>query len=98
MNLSNLLSSSEGVSNQTVQGTSGTSGFSLPGHSSLVSMHQQRYPSLPGIPAIAPQQILSNISPTLHQIKSGSAQSTMMSSGMNRQAKLEGPVSKKPKM
>ncbi len=100
MNLTNLLSSSEGspvVSNQPVH-TSMASGYPLTTHATIASISQQQYPNLPGVPGIVPQQILGSISPALHQIKSGASSSGMMISGMNRQAKLEGPVSKKPKM
>lgn len=99
MNLSNLLSSSDVNPNRAPQGSSTTSAFSLPGHSSasIASMNQQRFSNHPGIPAMPPHQVLSNVAP-LQQMKTGGTPPNIMASGMNRQAKLDAPASKKPKL
>lgn len=100
MNLSNLLSSTESnpVIPKQVQSASVSSHFSLPDHASIHPMNQPQFPNLPGVPGIAQQQILSAMPPVLHQMKSSSQSSGITVSGMSRQAKLEGPSAKKPKL
>lgn len=93
MNLSNLLSSSDGnpaTSGQPVQGKF------LPPQSSVLGLNQQQYPSLPRVPGIVQQQ--QHLPPTLQQMTSGTSSSGMVISGVDRHRRLEGPASKKPKL
>lgn len=86
MNLSNLLSSSK--SNQVL------SNQQPPKNLAGAKFPTQQFPNLPKIPSGFMQQpFLGN----LQQLTAGGS-SSVITTGMDRQRKLEGPVAKKPKL
>ena len=90
MNLSNLLSSSDGSSGQNMQNKF------IPPHNML----QQQFPNLPSVPGLVQQQQqhMSGLPPTLQQMTSGLTSAGVVMSGVDRQRRPEGPAAKKPKL
>lgn len=97
MNLSNLLSSSEGNQVQPVQGTLSGSNFAIRPQGPALTMNQHQFPNLPRVPGLMQQQLLGNL-PSNFQMAPGASSSGMTISGVDRQRKADGPVPKKPKL